>query len=137
MVSHDRWLIENLDCRILFLDDGTARLFEDYDAFRNYTQASRNVQPQEKEGKPPRKREETLSAKENRRQKAEYRQRKSFLEKQIESLEQEEKDIELKLSDPEIASDSEALNDLCIRLDDVKNELLSLTDEYLENYSSD
>ena len=137
MVSHDRWLIENLDCRILFLDDGTARLFEDYDAFRNYTQASRNVQPQEKEGKPPRKKEETLSAKENRRQKAEYRQRKSFLEKQIESLEQEEKDIELKLSDPEIASDSEALNDLCIRLDDVKNELLSLTDEYLENYSSD
>lgn len=135
MVSHDRWLIENLNCRIMFLDDGTARFFDDYADFRNYTQASRTVIPEEKEPKTQKKREETLSAKENRRQKAEYRQRKSFLEKRIEELEAEEKQIEEELKDPQIASDAKALNDLCIRLDEVKNEVLELTDEYLENYA--
>ncbi len=135
MVSHDRWLIENLNCRIMFLDDGTARFFDDYADFRNYTQASRTVIPEEKEPKTQKKREETLSAKENRRQKAEYRQRKSFLEKRIEGLEAEEKQIEEELKDPQIASDAKALNDLCIRLDEVKNEVLELTDEYLENYA--
>ncbi len=135
MVSHDRWLIENLNCRIMFLDDGTARFFDDYAEFRNYTQASRTVIPEEKEPKTQKKREETLSAKENRRQKAEYRQRKSFLEKRIEELEAEEKQIEEELKDPQIASDAKALNDLCIRLDEVKNEVLELTDEYLENYA--
>ena len=135
MVSHDRWLIENLNCRIMFLDDGAARFFDDYAEFRNYTQASRTVIPEEKEPKTQKKREETLSAKENRRQKAEYRQRKSFLEKRIEELEAEEKQIEEELKDPQIASDAKALNDLCIRLDEVKNEVLELTDEYLENYA--
>ena len=135
MVSHDRWLIENLNCRIMFLDDGTARFFDDYADFRNYTQASRTVIPEEKEPKTQKKREETLSAKENRRQKAEYRQRKSFLEKRIEELEAEEKQIEEELKDPQIASDAKALNDLCIRLDEVKNEVLEFTDEYLENYA--
>ena len=135
MVSHDRWLIENLNCRIMFLDDGTARFFDDYAEFRNYTQASRTVIPEEKEPKTQKKREETLSAKENRRQKAEYRQRRSFLEKRIEELETEEKQIEEELKDPQIASDAKALNDLCIRLDEVKNEVLELTDEYLENYA--
>ena len=135
MVSHDRWLIENLDCRVMFLDGGTATLFDDYDSFRNYTQASRTVQPQEKELKPQKKHEETYSSKENRRQRAEYRQRKSFLEKQIEELEQEEKNIELKLADPEIATDPVALNELCIRLDEVKTEVMLLTNEYLENYA--
>ena len=134
MVSHDRWLIENLGCRIMFLEDGTARLFDSYDSFRAYAQASRTEQNEQKEQKKERQPAETLSGKDARRQKAEYRQKKSDLEKRIAELEKEEKDIESSISDPSVASDAVKLNDLCIRLDSVKNELSDLTDEYLTNY---
>jgi len=133
MVSHDRWLIEALGCRIMLLTDGTARLFEDYAHFRNYAQASRTVQPEQKEEK-KQDSQENLSGKEARRQKAEYRQKKSALEKRIEQLESEEKEIETLIADPTIASDAVRLNDLCVRLDEVKSEVSELTDEYLMNY---
>ncbi len=138
MVSHDRWLIENLGCRIMYLEDGTARLFDDYDSFRTYTQASRNIQPdqkEQKEQKEQRKETDGFGGKETRRQKAEYRQRRSQLEKRIEELEAEEKEIETEIGDPGIASDAARLNELCVRLDEVKRELSDVTDEYLENYA--
>ena len=135
MVSHDRWLIENLGCRIMFLEDGTAKLFDDYGDFRSYTQASRNDKTEQKEPKKERQVTESLSGKDARRQKAEYRQKKSELEKRIAELETEEKDIEEAISDPSAASDAEKLNELCIRLDTVKKELSELTDDYLLNYT--
>ena len=135
MVSHDRWLIENLNCRILFMDGGTAKLFDDYDSFREYTQASRNIQPEQKESENEKPKQEYIGGREARKQKAEYRQRRSQLEKRIEELEREERDTEAAIADPSVASDAEKLNELCIRLDSIKNELSEITDEYLLEYS--
>ncbi|MBR5064937.1 MAG: ABC-F family ATP-binding cassette domain-containing protein [Oscillospiraceae bacterium] len=135
MVSHDRWLIENLNCRILFMDEGTAKLFDDYDSFRSYTQASRNGQPEQPEQKKEKPVQGYLGGREARKQKAEYRQRRSQLEKRIEELEQEEKDTEAAIADPAVASDAEKLNELCIRLDGIKKELAEVTDEYLAEFS--
>jgi ATP-binding cassette subfamily F protein 3 len=135
MVSHDRWLIENLNCKILFMDEGIAKLFDDYDSFRSYTQASRNGQPEQAEQKKEKPVQEYLGGREARKQKAEYRQRRSQLEKRIEELEQEEKDTEAAIADPAVASDAEKLNELCIRLDGIKKELADVTDEYLAEFS--
>jgi len=135
MVSHDRWLIENLNCKILFMDEGIAKLFDDYDSFRSYTQASRNGQPEQAEQKKEKPVQEYLGGREARKQKAEYRQRRSQLEKRIEELEQEEKDTEAAIADPAVASDAEKLNELCIRLDGIKKELAEVTDEYLAEFS--
>ena len=135
MVSHDRWLIENLNCKILFMDEGIAKLFDDYDSFRSYTQASRNGQPEQPVQKKEKPVQEYLGGREARKQKAEYRQRRSQLEKRIEELEQEEKDTEAAIADPAVASDAEKLNELCIRLDGIKKELADVTDEYLAEFS--
>ena len=135
MVSHDRWLIENLGCRIMYLEDGTAKLFDSYAEFRNYAQASRNDAQEEAPVKKENKPQDNISGKEARRQKAEFRNRKSLLEKRIEELETEEKEIEASISDPDVASDAQKLNELCTRLDEVKKEVSVLIDEYLENYA--
>ena len=132
LVSHDRWFIEKLGCRVLLMEDGRAELYENYAAFRDVAQQKRNAEQQQKNEK----KENTPSQnqKELRRQKAEYRQRKSFLEKRIDELEKKQKSIENEISLPENASDSAKLTELCTDLDSVKNELSGLIDEYLLNY---
>ncbi|MBR0343143.1 MAG: ABC-F family ATP-binding cassette domain-containing protein [Oscillospiraceae bacterium] len=135
LVSHDRWLIEQLGCRILLIEDGKGTLYEDYAAFRSAAQQTRNASEPVQDV--PRKKTESLNAKEVRRQKAEYRQRKSFLEKMISELEAKEKELQEQIADPENASNAELLADLCNQLDDTRNELSGYIDEYLEQYSEE
>ena len=135
LVSHDRWLIEQLGCRILLIEDGKGTLYEDYAAFRSAAQQTRNASEPVQDV--PRKKTESLNAKEVRRQKAEYRQRKSFLEKMISELEAKEKELQEQIADPENASNAELLADLCNQLDDTRNELSGYIDESLEQYSEE
>ena len=135
LVSHDRWLIEELGCKVLLIEDGTAKIYEDYAAYRAASQVARNaVEPAQETAK---KKTDTVNAKELRRQKAEYRQRKSYLEKTISDLEGKEKELQDQIADPENASNAELLTDLCSQLDAVRNELSGLIDEYLEQYSEE
>ena len=135
IVSHDRWLIEQLGCKILLINDGKGTYFEDYSEFRAVAQASRNaVEPVQES---PKKKAEPVNAKEIRRQNAEYRQRKSFLEKAISELESREKELQAQISDPGNGSNAELLTDLCNQLDSTRNELSGFIDEYLEKYSEE
>ncbi len=133
LVSHDRWFIEQLQCKVLSMENGKATVYPDYASFRNVAQAERNAL-QETEEQPKRK-QDAVNAKELRRQKAEYRQRKGQFEEQIEQLESEEKELQNRIMDPHNATNAELLRDLCERLDIVKNELGIIIDDYLENYS--
>ena len=134
IVSHDRWFIEQLGCRILLLEDGGAELFESYSHYRTVAQRRRSDEQQEKA---ERKKTvgEAVNQKEQRREKAQARQRKSELEKGIDALETEEKQLEAAIALPENATDAAKLTALCSRLDEVKRELSDLTDEYLLNYA--
>ena len=133
LVSHDRWFIEKLNCKVLEMSDGKTKLYPDYAAFRNVSQLNRDLP--KKEDEPVKKRQETVSARELRKQKADYRLRKNELENRIELLEAEEKDIQRQIEDPVNAVDPEILTDLCERLDFVKNQLGQFIDEYLEQYA--
>ena len=52
--------------------------------------------------------------------------------KEIEELEQLIKEIDAKLEDPQIASDYEKLNELCVQRDAVSARLSQAEDEFLE-----
>lgn len=135
LVSHDRWLIEQLDCKVLSMEEGKAVFYEDYAAFRKAAQAERNAA--DPVADVPKKKNENINAKELRKQKAEYRQRKSFLEKKISELEAEEKDLQASIADPANATNADLLTELCTKLDEVRNDLSGFIDEYLEEYSED
>ncbi|MBQ9959470.1 MAG: ABC-F family ATP-binding cassette domain-containing protein [Oscillospiraceae bacterium] len=134
IVSHDRWFIEQLGCRILLLEDGGAELFESYGHYRTVAQRRRSEEQQEKTER-KKAAGDGVNQKEQRREKAQARQRKSELEKKIDALEAEEKQLETAISLPDNASDAAKLTELCSRLDEVKRELGDVTDEYLLNYA--
>lgn len=134
IVSHDRWFIEQLNCKVLLMENGGARLFESYDDYKKWYQTP--VQAVE-ETRQPTVQKSGGNQKDIRREKAQARQRKSELERLIETLENEEKELNHAIELPENASDSVALTELCTRLDEVRNELSGLVEEYLLNYADD
>ena len=132
IVSHDRWFIEQLNCRVILMENGTARVFESYAAYRDwYRSGKAEARAAVRETEKPAKQ---ANQKDQRREKAQYRQRKAELEKLIEQLEGEEKEINAALEAPETVSDAARLTELCSRLDEVKKELSDYMDEYLLNY---
>ncbi len=132
IVSHDRWFIEQLNCRVILMENGTARVFENYAAYRDwYRSGKAEARAAVREAEKPAKQ---ANQKDQRREKAQYRQRKAELEKLIEQLEGEEKEINAALEAPETVSDAARLTELCSRLDEVKKELSDYMDEYLLNY---
>ncbi len=133
LVSHDRWFIEKLNCKVLEMSEGKATLYSDYAAFRNVSQIDRDLT--RKEDEPVKKKQDVVSARDVRKQKAEFRQKKAELENRIEVLENEEKELQCQIEDPINAVNAELLTDLCTRLDQVKNELNTVIDEYLDQYA--
>ncbi len=133
LVSHDRWFIEKLNCKVLEMSEGKATLYSDYAAFRNVSQIDRDLT--RKEDEPVKKKQDVVSARDIRKQKAEFRQKKAELENRIEVLENEEKELQCQIEDPINAVNAELLTDLCTRLDQVKNELNTVIDEYLDQYA--
>ncbi|MBR3355530.1 MAG: ABC-F family ATP-binding cassette domain-containing protein [Oscillospiraceae bacterium] len=135
LVSHDRWLIEQLGCKVLLIEDSKGTIYNDYSEFRSAAQLTRNASEPAQEN--TKKKPEITNAKEVRRQKAEYRQRKSFLEKIIADLETKEKDLQSQIADPVNSSDAELLTELCNQLDETRTELSEYIDEYLEQYAEE
>lgn len=113
LVTHDRYLMNSLACPILYLENGKATRYENYDALTR-----RAAQPQ----KPP---EPAQSAapkaaygKEERRRRAELRSRIKSLEDEMEVLGADIVALEGDINDPEILRDHVRLRALCDELDD-------------------
>ncbi|MEG0751137.1 MAG: ABC-F family ATP-binding cassette domain-containing protein [Oscillospiraceae bacterium] len=142
VVTHDRFLMQTLDCRILQLaDDGSHAVFESYALCRaaaNDESVPAETKPEKtvSGGKPDGALEQTKSvvanAKEERRKRARDRERRAFVEQRIDELEGEVYDLESQLSLPEIATDCDKLAKVCELLDKNKSELSELSDEWLE-----
>jgi len=140
VVTHDRHLIESLDCGILFLDGKKAQYYESYKHYRlNKESAAEPAPPDENldgrttqvlpEFKKPQ------SSKEQRQERAKERERKSYLEKRISELEDDIAFLESETQKPEVASDHERLAEICEILDSEKEELALVSDEWLQNHA--
>lgn len=113
LVTHDRYLMDQLACPILYLEDGRAVLYESYDALMG-------------RGKPePEPVKEEAAArqgygKEQRRRRAELRAKVKKLEEEMEQLGAREVELENEINSPDVYNDPMLLRDKSDELDDLR-----------------
>ena len=133
-VSHDRYFIQALADKILELDDGNALEFkgsyEEYNAFKTAQKAVTEIPPQSEKRNPAPSVSNSYRGKEERAAEAKKRVRIKQIEKAIGELEEEENLINEALATPEVAGNFPLLTEKCNRLEEVKNLLDSLYEEY-------
>ncbi len=133
-VSHDRYFIQALAGKILELEEGSATAFtgsyEEYAAFKANLKAEQkpiqriptpSVSPQ-KEG--------YYKSKEVRAQEAKRRNRTKQIEEEIAALESETESLNADLTNPEVTANFPLLTEKCNRLEEIKNKLDALYEEY-------
>ncbi len=135
-VSHDRYFIQALADKILELEDGTSTLFKG--SYDEYTAQKRTLSAQketEKQIPAPVKQKESpaqpvYKSKEERKNETKKRIRIQQIETEISVLEEEESVLNAKLTDPSVSSNYSVLSEVCNRLNEVKQALDSLYEEY-------
>ena len=113
LVTHDRYLMNSLGCPVLYLEDGTATLYADYDAMMR-RDTSMPVQKKEEKAEKP------VWGKEQRRKKAQLRQEIKAVEDELEALTLKIMDLEAAVNDPEVLRDHIRLREVCDGLDDAR-----------------
>lgn len=136
VVTHDRYLMECIDSKILLLEEDAWKLFESYRAYRDYRETGRIAEP-EKKTEQKKAEDAPINQKELRAQRARERERKAFVDKRIEELEVQVFDLEQQINSPEVACDHTRLTELCDLLLEVKCELNDLSDEWLEKFAEE
>ena len=135
-VSHDRYFIQALADKILELEDGTSTLFKgSYDEYTAQKRALSAQKETEKQIPAPVKQKENSAqpvykSKEERKNETKKRIRIQQIETEISVLEEEESVLNAKLTDPSVSSNYSVLSEVCNRLNEVKQALDSLYEEY-------
>ena len=133
-VSHDRYFIRALAGKIFELEGGTLTCFSGgYDDFTAYKTTSK--EPAQRIPAPtiPQKSEQKSTYyrnKEERAADARKRTRISQIEKEISALESEENELNASLADPTVTANFSLLTEKCNRLEEIKNALDALYNEY-------
>ena len=144
VVTHDRYLIESMGCKVLSLEGGKGVVYPDFESYRLSRSGGEGAVAGEKVAVKTKPQAPTLDdvpkgpsrdAKELRRERAKERERRIFLEKRIEELEDDISYLESEIQKPDVATDPERLTELCSMLDEEREELSALSDEWLENYA--
>lgn len=136
-VSHDRYFIQALAGKIVELEGGKGNVFsgnyEEYTAYKNSLKDKTSpVQriPAPTELKNQEKKEGYYRTKEDRAADAKRKSRIKKIEEEISALEEEEALINTSLSDPEVTANFSLLTEKCNRLEEIKNLLDALYQEY-------
>lgn len=125
LVTHDRYLMQTLGCPILYLEDGKAQFYPDFQSFRNRGADKPTAAPAS---------EETAKrqgyGKEQRRRRAEVRARLRAVETEIEELGAHIVELENEINDPEVLRDHLLLRDKCDELEDTRFHQQELYEEW-------
>lgn len=130
VVTHDRFLMEELNCRILLLKDGAGVFYENFAQWRLGLDMAGQPDPPRMDSPAPLP-EKISGQKERRQERARERERLQYLESRIGELEGDITYLAEELERPEHISDHEKLSDLCAMLEAAKSELSALEDEWL------
>ena len=125
LVTHDRYLMQTLDCPILYLEDGKATFYQNFQKLHD-RDTSKQPEPAKQEDKP----QKAGYGKEQRRRRAEVRTRLKALETEIEELGAHIVELENEINDPEVLRDHLLLRDKCDELDDSRFHQQELYDEW-------
>ena len=125
LVTHDRYLMQTLGCPILYLEDGKATFYQNFQKLHD-RDTSKQPEPAKQEDKP----QKAGYGKEQRRRRAEVRTRLKALETEIEELGTHIVELENEINDPEVLRDHLLLRDKCDELDDSRFHQQELYDEW-------
>ena len=125
LVTHDRYLMQTLGCPILYLEDGKATFYQNFQKLHD-RDTSKQPEPAKQEDKP----QKAGYGKEQRRRRAEVRTRLKTLETEIEELGAHIVELENEINDPEVLRDHLLLRDKCDELDDSRFHQQELYDEW-------
>ncbi len=130
LVTHDRYLMNQLACPILYLEDGRAVQYPDFDTLmhRHDADAQPAPPPQPAQRRP-------AYGKEQRRVRAQLRADIKAAEDELEALALRVIELEGMLGDPEVTRDHKRLQDVCDELEDTKfhqDELLEHWEELVQ-----
>ena len=104
--------MNSLGCPVLYLENGTATLYADYNAMMR-----RDTTPTAKKEE---KAEKPAWGKEQRRKKAQLRQNIKAVEDEMEALTMKIMDLEAAVNDPDVLRDHVRLREVCDELDDAR-----------------
>lgn len=125
LVTHDRYLMQSLGCPILYLEEGKATFYANFEALKNRNTASAN-----EKNKPEESVKRQTYGKEQRRRRAEVRARLKAVETEIEELGAHIVELENEINDPQVLRDHLLLRDKCDELDDTRFHQQELYDEW-------
>ncbi|MDD6320118.1 MAG: ABC-F family ATP-binding cassette domain-containing protein [Oscillospiraceae bacterium] len=126
LVTHDRYLMQTLGCPILYLENGQATFYRDFEALHSRSSAETQAVLPNPAEKTPR----AAYGKEQRRRRAEVRSRLKAVETQIEELGAHIVELENEINDPEVLRDHLLLRDKCDELDDTRFHQQELYEEW-------
>lgn len=130
LVTHDRYLMNQLACPILYLEDGRAVQYPDFDTLMHRHDADAQPAP------PPQPAQRCPAyGKEQRRVRAQLRADIKAAEDELEALALRVIELEGMLGDPEVTRDHKRLQDVCDELEDTKfhqDELLEHWEELVQ-----
>ena len=133
-VSHDRYFIRALAGKIFELEGGTLTCFSGgYDDFTAYKTTAKEPTQRIPAPTVPEKTEQKSTyyrSKEERAADARKRTRINQIEKEIAALESEENELNASLADPTVTANFSLLTEKCNRLEEIKNALDALYNEY-------
>mgnify|MGYP000391128803 CR=1 FL=1 len=119
LVTHDRYLMQTLDCPIMYLENGSATFYQNFAALQN-REVGRGAKVQETQQKAEDSAKKQGYGKEQRKRRAEVRARLKKVETEIEELGAHIVELENEINDPEVLRDHLLLRDKCDELDDTR-----------------
>ena len=129
LVTHDRYLMQTLDCPIMYLENGSATFYQNFAALQN-REAGRGAKVQETQQKAEDSAKKQAYGKEQRKRRAEVRARLKKVETEIEELGAHIVELENEINDPEVLRDHLLLRDKCDELDDTRFHQQELYEEW-------
>lgn len=117
--------MQSLGCPILYLEEGKATFYANFEALKNRNTASAN-----EKSKPEESVKRQTYGKEQRRRRAEVRARLKAVETEIEELGAYIVELENEINDPQVLRDHLLLRDKCDELDDTRFHQQELYDEW-------
>ena len=129
LVTHDRYLMQTLDCPIMYLENGSATFYQNFAALQN-REAGRGAKVQETQQKAEDSAKKQGYGKEQRKRRAEVRARLKKVETEIEELGAHIVELENEINDPEVLRDHLLLRDKCDELDDTRFHQQELYEEW-------
>lgn len=130
-VSHDRYFIQAIADKIVEIKDGGMSEFKGtYSEFLAQKQTIKDTPATSPAAEAKEKNNDGFRSKQSRAEEAKKRNRIREIEKEISALEEEEGKLSASLSDPSVTSDFKKLNEICTRLEEIRNRNEVLYEEY-------